>query len=1045
MSRIKDLVENKNYDGFSLVNLLNEELDFDEDEAPILFKHSTYYDNDSFINAMKLKKDSFIVISLNCQSLRAKFNQLKVYLELFQRNNISISAICLQETWLSDQDDVSLLQLEGYTLISKGKSCSAHGGVAIYLHNRFKYSVISFPQSNVWDGLAIKVNEDISRTGTITQKNIILGNIYRPPRQNVENIKTFSKEVVQLFNVLQHYKQVVIAGDFNLDLLKIKENNHVNDFFETLIANSYVPKITLPTRLTESNGTLIDNCLVKISDNFSKSLAGILLQNLSDHSPYFIAIDNLITHPNSFKYIQISTKTDESVSKFKQYLGTVNYQNLFSSNPNDTDPNQNYNKLNETITKGMSKFFPTKTVKFNRYKHRKCPWITKGILISIKYRDSLYKQLKSTPVLDAVYPARKINLQTYCRILKRSIRQAKTKYYYSCFEKFKGDARKTWNAIKQIINKTSQKKEFPNYFEINDNKVTDMKIIANEFNNFFVNVGPKLAEKIDTPNNSSYTDYLGNQINKKFEFKSVSSDEVRKIIDGLKSKTSWGHDGISSKFLKQIKNEILEPVTLIINQSILHGVFPDKLKIAKIVPLHKAGSVHSFNNYRPVSILPSIAKVFEKILFNQISVYFNENKLFYPSQYGFRSQHSTELAAIEFIDRVTFELDHGHTPLSIFLDLSKAFDTIDHDILLSKLRHYGFQNKSLDLIATYLHNRYQYVQLDDYKSDSLVIKTGVPQGSVLGPLLFLIYLNDMTTIKSCFHPILYADDSTLMTTLKTQQNRTNNINAELEKFNKWLKLNKLSLNCTKSKAMLFHMPQKQVTFPDIMINNSKIEFVDCFNYLGILVDKNLSWNSHVNDRSLKITKVVGMLNKLKHFLPPKILLDIYNSLIVPHLNYGALLWEKCSDNLFKLQKKAIRSITLSRYNAHTCPLFKKLGLLKCKDICALHAFKFCFKLENKMLPGYFQSGIFKKTIETQTHDYDLRNSNIYTVPQVKHEFAKRTIYYKIPDIINNMDESIRQKIYTQSFIGFKTDVKKIMIESYPTECLIEDCYNCNRT
>ena len=173
---------------------------------------------------------------------------------------------------------------------------------------------------------------------------------------------------------------------------------------------------------------------------------------------------------------------------------------------------------------------------------------------------------------------------------------------------------------------------------------------------------------------------------------------------------------------------------------------------------------HTFNNYRPVSILSSISKIFEKFLFNQIYKYFSENKLFYQSQYGFRSQHSTELAALEFLDIITIEMDEGQVPLSIFLDLSKAFDTIDHKILLNKLKYYGISNKSLHLVSSYLSNRYQYVQLDDNKSDSLLIKTGVPQGSILGPLLFLIYLNDMSAITSCFHPIMYADDSTLMTT-----------------------------------------------------------------------------------------------------------------------------------------------------------------------------------------------------------------------------------------------------------------------------------------
>jgi hypothetical protein len=505
---------------------------------------------------------------------------------------------------------------------------------------------------------------------------------------------------------------------------------------------------------------------------------------------------------------------------------------------------------------------------------------------------------------------------------------------------------------------------------------------------------------------------------------------------------------ISNRLLKFIKNEISEALTVIINQSLTFGVFPKPLKIAKVIPLFKKDENYMFNNYRPVSILSSISKVFEKVMFTQIYQYFNENNLLYDSQYGFRAHHSTELAAIEFLDTLYKELDNGESPISIFLDLSKAFDTIDHSILICKLKYYGFDNISLKLMENYLSERYQYVEFKDLKSELLNITTGVPQGSILGPLLFLIYSNDLHRINSCFRPIMYADDTTLCATLNNFNLSNNtisfNVNSELNKFNIWLKLNKLSLNCKKTSAMIFHMPNKIIDYPELKINEVPITYVKEFNFLGIVINENLNWKSHVDFISKKISKVVGILNKLKHTLPEQVLFTIYNSLIVPHLNYGALIWERNLNRLVILQKKALRAITKSKYNVHTSILFKNLNTLKCQDICALHCLKFCYKLENKLLPNYFlSSNIFTKRREIHYHFN--RRVDDYSIPRIHHEFARQGIRYKAAVTLNNMNSNFREKINTHCFLGFKNYVKRAMIDSYDGICHITNCYICGRS
>ena len=264
-------------DSYSLVELIGDsDLNFsDEYETPTLFSHSPYYNDDGFIKLMADKMQSFKVLSLNCQSINAKFSELKIYLDFYKRNNITISAICLHETWLSNDSDLSLLEIENYNFISKGKHCSTHGGIAIYLHKAFNYSILPVDSTDLWDGLFLEVTS--SNTDILSlQKKLILGNIYRPPRNNVENIETFISETSFMFEQLQRFRNVLIAGDFNLDLLKFKENLSISKYFEHLLSHSYIPKISFPTRLTHRHGTLIDNFLIKISDSFSETTSGII-------------------------------------------------------------------------------------------------------------------------------------------------------------------------------------------------------------------------------------------------------------------------------------------------------------------------------------------------------------------------------------------------------------------------------------------------------------------------------------------------------------------------------------------------------------------------------------------------------------------------------------------------------------------------------------------------------------------------------------------------------------------------------------------------
>ena len=446
-------------------------------------------------------------------------------------------------------------------------------------------------------------------------------------------------------------------------------------------------------------------------------------------------------------------------------------------------------------------------------------------------------------------------------------------------------------------------------------------------------------------------------------------------------------------------------------------------------------------------MLSSISKVVEKCVFNQLYWYFESNNLLFDSQYGYRKLHSTESACLELVDKIMNHLDKAETPFCFFLDLSKAFDTLNHEILLKKLQHYGVQGTALNWFKSYLSNRVQFVEIDGITSRSKNIDNGVPQGSILGPLLFIIYMNDINNASHKFQAILYADDTSLSSILKTfwegnSSLTSKNINDEILLIHDWLLANKLSLNINKTKFMIFRHPQKSVNHIlnlKVHINGQEIDRVDKFEFLGLTITETMSWKPHIEKLSNKISRVIGVLSRCKRYLDQSVMLKIYNSLILSRINYCITCWGFENKRIYKLQKKALRSICKSKYNAHTDPLFKKLNTLKVKDIFHSHCLKFYYQYENNNIPSYFKNMI----IETRpNHTYNTRQSNEPRRIHTNYVSTNKILRYYLQVFIKDIPSNIKNLVYTNSLKSVKYRFKQYMLSSYKTECTIQNCYVC---
>jgi hypothetical protein len=469
---------------------------------------------------------------------------------------------------------------------------------------------------------------------------------------------------------------------------------------------------------------------------------------------------------------------------------------------------------------------------------------------------------------------------------------------------------------------------------------------------------------------------------------------------------------------------IAEPLSHLINKSFLTGSFPDCLKIAKVCPIFKSGDKHLFSNYRPISILPSFSKIYEKVVACRLLKFFESGNILVQNQYGFRKNHSTYMAAIEMLDKISAAIDNGEHPIGIFIDLSKAFDTINHSILLDKLEYYGIRGFALRWFESYLQSRQQYVFFDGASSVLCHVNCGVPQGSILGPLLFILYINDIVKCSDILRLILFADDTNIFYSNSDIIELERIVNAELSKLSNWFMANRLSLNATKTNFIIFGNKKVSKCGREfkLVLNGNVLERTDCTKFLGVYFDEKLKWHIHLNHVSGKLAKGLGMLGRVGRILPFNVLRTLYHTLIYPYLNYCCIIWGGAGASILRkievLQNRAIRIITHSPFRASSSPIYKSLNLLKICDIHFLHIVIFMFKFKHCLLPApcmYY--------CKLNSTSYGLRKINYFCIPPCRTKIREQSIsvvgprlWGSLPDYLQDSDSLMTLKRNTSKYL-----------------------------
>lgn len=937
------------------------------------------------------------IIHINIQSLCNKINEVQLFL-----NDVQPDVVCFTEHWLLDDYKVHFpgFNVTGYFC----RRFTTHGGVIIYTRSEFDAIEIK-KITNSAEEIHI---ECTAIKCTVDNFSFCILTLYRSPKGNVD--KFFNKLDVILNEALKTCDYVVLNGDLNIDAMDDTNKQYTNGLLRDVFDSfGIISLIEGPTRVCRTRASAIDYVVTNIERKYCT--VKVFDPSLSDH----FAQSLTITTPNASKIVPDSGVTligtrrmsEKNLAHFSLLLGEINWNVCFMFCSID----QQFDCFMENLIFCFEKSCPKVVSKVKSGRgilNKSRTWVTQEISNMKKIVDC-WCSLKNTFRTESIHKQYVIVRKEY----RRCLRQAKYNYYGSRIQNSTSKTKEIWNIVNSELGRGKKQSEI--ILSSDNNTIKDPRRVANQFGKHFSTLAVTKLKSHFTVMSSACTHSINTPVHS-MQILQFTESEVENAVHEIKNKYSCGFDEINVIVFTVAINIILQPFTKLINNSFMNGLFPNILKIARVIPLLKKANdpKSDISNYRPISVLPVISKIMEILMAKRILEFLYRNRLLSDAQHGYLKGRSTESACFGFIEFVTRTLDDNKLAAGMFFDLSCAFDSVNKEFLANKLEKLGVRGVVNDWIISYLNNRKMLVKVADGVSDRFDVGLGVPQGSVLGPLLYVLFVNDLELHMNVECLVTYADDTTIGISANSQEELIMKVELSAKMFKEWCTKNNLMLNCDKTAFIVFHK-RKEVLPCHVHVDNCIIVNQETTKLLGLTIDQNLTWNAHLDGVCKKLNSTFFAIKNLKDSLPLDGILRVYYALAYPSLSFNVILWGRstCSKRVFMNQKRIIR-LMFNLKNVESCrSFFIRYNLL---TLYSIFIYKCCMYVFNN-------KDVFVRNC--QMHMYETRNGLDILLSQHNLALYEKGPMYSCGKVYNRLPNFIK---HCDTVFSFKNKLKTFLVE-----------------
>lgn len=915
---------------------------------------------------------------INVQCLRNKLNLLEIFAH--QQN---LHVLCITEHW-ADETELKSLSIPHYTLVSAFcRVNSQHGGVAIYTRNDIKDALK--PKSVKYiNSFASETNIELCAASLCYKQfkiNVIA--IYRPPIGNFDMFFNNLSHTLQL--VSKQNPIVILCGDLNIDSLKESaEKDILQDIFDCF---NLTTTLNEPTRIVtninnKTSRTGIDYIATNLPED--RYLAYVSNPCIADHAAQIICCKDLkITKEKDNTFYYVRHFSDENVEKFTHMLEKTAWDSIYIENIDEA-----FNHFTELFLICLENSCPL-VAHCNKISNKvRCKnWLNSDLIREGQELKNLYwlaNQLNDLNLTNLYKEKKKQH--------NNNIKKTKRNYFSQRVNKATNSSKEIWSLVNEQLGRKVEGNKIT--ININNTPTTNPQIIANHFGNYFSNVA---SEKVS----EHFKDNISTEctscpyVEQTLFLKPTTPEEIIDTIKNLKDKSATGVDGISTKALKYACEKIAEPLAHLINECFKQGHFPSIFKIASVLPIFKKGDELDSGNYRPISILCVLSKVLERLIFNRISSFLIKYKIITTNQHGFQQSKSVETATFQLLQFVYDEVDKKNHVVGLFFDLSKAFDTLNVDFVVYKLQRLGIRGLALNLIKSFLTDRKLHVKIYGTISENYEVDQGVPQGSVLGPLLFLLFVNDLPAIMLEGLVVMFADDTSMLLAARDPVELRDKIKRILQSYQDWCHSNTLILNIDKTQCVYFS--QRRSPSEGLIEVIPTENFSATVKFLGTMIDNGLCWEEQIKYVCKKINYAYFALRQLKSIFDTKSLLNVYYALAYSHLSYSIVAWGAASNinRVFILQKRLIRLLFDIAPRDSCKPYFINNKILTIHSIYILNTIKLVKKNLN-MFPT-----------NSDNHSYSTRQGHLLKVKNHNTTLYKKSPYHAGIKMYNKLPPEIK--------------------------------------